>query len=88
MTLLFINKFTVSDFSTLFFFFPTCHALKTWFGLSRVKLYSSSREVRVTEGKITVVVRVNARFELSGVNCGDHVYQGRVVQSWVKTTQG
>ena len=32
----------VSDFSTPFFF-PTCHALVTWF-------------VRVTEGKITVSV--------------------------------
>ena len=32
-----LSKFNVSDFSTMFFF-PTCYALKTWFGLSRVKL--------------------------------------------------
>ena len=31
--------FKFSDFSTLFFFSSTCHALKTWFELSRVKLY-------------------------------------------------
>ena len=39
LTWLFWNKFNVLDFSTLFFFFPTCHALKAWFELSRVKLY-------------------------------------------------
>ena len=49
-------------------FFSTCHALKTRFELSRVKLFrndlkgsfiargSSYRGVRVTEGKITVNV--------------------------------
>ena len=37
-TRLFGNKFNVSDFSTQFFL-PTCHALITWFELSRVKLY-------------------------------------------------
>ena len=25
-----------------FFFFPTCHALKTWFELSKVKLYRNN----------------------------------------------
>ena len=34
-TRLFWNKYYVSDFSTRFFF-PTCHALITWFELSRV----------------------------------------------------
>ena len=38
-TRLFWNKFDVSDFSTDTVFFPTCHALITWFELSRVKLY-------------------------------------------------
>ena len=32
------SDFNVSDFSTLFFF-STCHALKTWFELSRVESY-------------------------------------------------
>ena len=35
---LFWNKFSVSDFTTLTFP-PTCQALKTWFELSRAKLY-------------------------------------------------
>ena len=53
------------DFSTLFFP-PTCHAHKTWFELSRSKLYRNDvdrnknyfelAEVQVTEGKITVNV--------------------------------
>ena len=57
--------------------FPTCHALITWFELSRVKLYRNELKgnknyfelagdielsrVRVTEGKITVNVRGKSR---------------------------
>ena len=33
-----LSKFNVSDFSTKFFLFSSCYTLKTWFGLSRVKL--------------------------------------------------
>ena len=69
LTRLFCNKLSVSDFSTPFFF-PTCHALKTWFKLSREQLYTNYLKgkqkllrviwrfklsrARVTEGKITV----------------------------------
>ena len=52
-------------------FFPTCHAVITWFGLSRVKLhrnelkgnenYFELSRVRVTEGKMTVNVRRKSR---------------------------
>ena len=44
------------------FFSSTCHVLKTWFELTRAKLYRNDlkkilrREVRVIEGKITVNV--------------------------------
>ena len=57
------SKFNVSDASTLFFFRLK---KKTWFELSRVKLYGNDlrgnknyfelREVGVIEGKITVNV--------------------------------
>ena len=45
------NKFNVLDFSTLFCFCfsLTCHALKTWFELLRVKLYRNDlKETKIT----------------------------------------
>ena len=42
--------------------FSTCHALKTWFELSRVKLYRNS-----PEGNKNYFDRVSGRFELSRV---------------------
>ena len=42
--------------------FSTCHALKTWFELSRVKLYRNG-----PEGNKNYFDRVSGRFELSRV---------------------
>ena len=36
------NTTKLTNFPKAFIFFPTCHALKTWFELSRVKLYRNN----------------------------------------------
>ena len=62
LTLLFWNKFIVSDCSTRFFF-RTCRVLKTWLELRRVKVYRNDLKgnknyfelagpIRVVEGSI------------------------------------
>ena len=81
-------------------FFPTFHALITWFELSRVKLYRNElrgnktyfelSRVRVTEGKITVNVRRKSRgnrhwFELArGSSQRGSSYRESTVSKYLK----
>ena len=57
------SDFNVSDFSTLFFF-STCHALKTWFELSRVESYRNDLTGSKNYFELTGGLSSSRRFDL------------------------